>query len=157
MSVSAKRLDLHAVPKTMRAAAIDHTGGPAVLSIRSLSVPELGANEVLTAVDTARVGGWDADMREGWSPSGRTHFPLVLGTDGAGIVAAVGSRVRRFKPSDRVYAYVWDNPKVASTPNTSPSERKPLLTYLNRSTSSMPARFLSQGLLRSRASTTRCM
>jgi NADPH:quinone reductase len=111
MSVNAKRLDVHAVPKTMRAAAIDHPGRPAVLSIRSLSVPELGANEVLIAVDTAGVGGWDADMREGWSPSGRTHFPLVLGTDGAGIVAAVGSRVRRFKPGDRVYAYVWDNPK----------------------------------------------
>ena len=76
------------IPKTMRAAAIDHPGGPAVLSIHSLPVPELGANEVLIAVDTAGVGGWDADMREGWSPSGRTHFPLVLGTDGAGIVAA---------------------------------------------------------------------
>ncbi len=35
----------------------------------------------------------------------------MLGSDGAGIVAAVGSRVRRLKPGDRVYAYAWDNPK----------------------------------------------
>jgi NADPH:quinone reductase len=111
MSVNAKGLDVHTIPKAMHAAASDHPGGPAVLSIHSLPVPELGANEVLIAVDTAGVGGWDADMRDGWSPSGRIHFPLVLGTDGAGIVAAVGSRVRRFKPGDRVFAYAWDNPK----------------------------------------------
>jgi NADPH:quinone reductase len=120
MSVNAKRLDVHAIPKAMHAAAIDHPGGPAVLSIHSLPVPELGANEVLIAVDTAGVGGWDADMRDGWSPSGRIHFPPVLGTDGAGIVAAVGSRVRRFKPGDRVFAYAWDNPKGGFLPNTSP-------------------------------------
>src|SRR5258707_5438740 len=111
MSVNAKRLDVDAVPKTMHAAAIDRPGGPEVLAIRALPVPQLDANEVLIAGYTAGVGGWDADMREGWSPSGRTHFPLVLGSDGAGIVAAVGSRVRRLKPGDRVYAYAWDNPK----------------------------------------------
>src|SRR6185503_160689 len=34
-----------------------------------------------------------------------------LGTDGSGVVAAVGSRVRRFKPGDQVYGYSWMNPK----------------------------------------------
>jgi NADPH:quinone reductase-like Zn-dependent oxidoreductase len=53
----------------MRAAAIDRFGGPEVLSIHSLPVPVPNAREVLIAVDTAGVGGWDADMREGWSPS----------------------------------------------------------------------------------------
>src|SRR5260370_39222362 len=102
MSVHAKKLEVHAVPKTMRAAAIDHPGGPEVLSIHSLPVPALDANEVLIAVDTAGGGGWDADMRDGWSPSGRTHFSLVLGRDGAGIRAAVGSGGSPVEPRERV-------------------------------------------------------
>jgi NADPH:quinone reductase-like Zn-dependent oxidoreductase len=51
-------------------------------------------------------------MRDGWSPDGRRpRFPLVLGTDGSGTIAAVGSRVRRFEPGDIVYAYSFANPK----------------------------------------------
>jgi NADPH:quinone reductase-like Zn-dependent oxidoreductase len=95
----------------MAAVAIDRFGGPEVLSIHSLPVPVPEDDEVLIAVDTAGVGSWDADIRDGWSPNGRTHFPLVLGTDGSGTVSAVGSRVRRFKLGDRVYAYSWANPK----------------------------------------------
>jgi NADPH:quinone reductase len=95
----------------MRAAAIDRFGGPEVLSIHRLPVPTPGAREVLIALHAAGVGGWDADMRSGWSPGGRTRFPLVLGTDGAGTIAAVGSRVRGFRIGDRVYAYSFDNPK----------------------------------------------
>jgi NADPH:quinone reductase-like Zn-dependent oxidoreductase len=100
-----------AVPKTMQVAAIDRFGEPTVLSIHTLPVPIPDADEVLIAVDTAGVGSWDADIRNGWFPSGKPHFPLVLGVDGAGIVAAVGSRVRRFEPGERVYAYAWNNPK----------------------------------------------
>jgi NADPH:quinone reductase-like Zn-dependent oxidoreductase len=99
------------VPTEMRAAAIDRFGGPEVLTLHTLPVPALDATEVLIAIDTAGVGPWDADMRAGWSPNGRTHFPLVLGTDGAGSIAAVGARVRRLQPGDLVYSYSFDNPK----------------------------------------------
>jgi NADPH2:quinone reductase len=100
------------VPKTMRAAAIGRFGGPEVLSLHSLPVPVPEAGEVLIAVDTAGVGKWDAAIRDGWSPSGRRpHFPLVLGTDGAGLVAAHGARVRHVAVGDRVYSYSWDNKK----------------------------------------------
>ena len=111
MSESDLKSASHTIPKTMCAAAIDRFCGPEVLSLHSLPVPGLDPDEVLIAVDTAGVGGWDADMRDGWSPSGHTRFPLVLRTDGAGIVAEVGSRVRRFKIGDQVYAYSWANPK----------------------------------------------
>jgi NADPH:quinone reductase-like Zn-dependent oxidoreductase len=100
------------VPMMMRAAAIDRFGGPDVLTLHVLRVPDIDADEVLIAVHTAGVGGWDADIREGWWPDDEPpRFPLVLGTDGSGRIAAVGSRVRRFAPGDLVYAYSFANPK----------------------------------------------
>lgn len=99
------------VPKTMRAAAIGRFGPPSVLKIYELPVPRVGTQEILIALDTAGVGSWDADIRAGWWPEGRPRFPLVLGTDGSGRIAAVGSRVRRFRVGDRAYAYGFTNPK----------------------------------------------
>jgi NADPH:quinone reductase len=99
------------IPHTMPAAAIDHFGGPEVLTLHIVPVPAIDADEVLIALDMAGAGPWDADIREGWYPGGKPRFPLVLGVDGAGIVAAVGSRVRRLKVGDKVYSYSWANPK----------------------------------------------
>ena len=99
------------IPHTMPAAAIDHFGGPEVLTLHNVPVPAVGEREVLIALDTAGVGPWDADMREGWYPGGKPRFPLVLGVDGAGVIATVGSRVRRLKVGDKVYSYSWANPK----------------------------------------------
>src|SRR5437899_5536935 len=59
------------VPERMRAIAIDRFGGPEVLTMHTLPVPVPGASEVLIAVHTAEVGQWDADMRSGWSLSGK--------------------------------------------------------------------------------------
>lgn len=99
------------IPETMRAAAIDRFGGPEVITIHHLPMPQVEAGEVLIALDTAGVGSWDADMRAGWYPAGKPRFPLVLGTDGAGTIAAIGPGVRRFKLGDRAYAYSFANPK----------------------------------------------
>jgi NADPH:quinone reductase-like Zn-dependent oxidoreductase len=44
---------MHKIPKVMRADTIDRFGGPEVLSIDSLPVPELEAREVLIAMHTA--------------------------------------------------------------------------------------------------------
>jgi NADPH:quinone reductase-like Zn-dependent oxidoreductase len=101
----------HTIPTIMQAAAIDRFGGPEELTLHHLPVPKINERDVLIAVHTAGVGGWDADIRGGWWPGGRKHFPLILGTDGSGTVAAVGARVRRFKGGEKVYAYSWNNPK----------------------------------------------
>jgi NADPH2:quinone reductase len=96
----------------MRAAALDRFGGPEVLTLHVLPVPEVGSSDVLIAMHTVGVGSWDAAIRDGWWPEGkRPRPPLVVGTDGAGTIAAVGSRVRRFAVGDRVYAYAFRNPK----------------------------------------------
>ena len=99
------------IPKTMRAVAIDHFGGPEVLTLHSLPVPVPEPHEVLIRLHTAGVGGWDAQMRGGWWPEGRPRFPAVLGSDGAGTIAAVGSRVRRLQVGEKVYAYSFNNAK----------------------------------------------
>jgi NADPH2:quinone reductase len=99
------------IPKTMRAAAIDRFGGASVLKVHQVPTPMPDAGEVLIAVHAAGVGSWDGDMRGGWWPGGKPKFPLVLGTDGSGVVAAVGTRVRRFSVGDLVYGYAWMNPK----------------------------------------------
>jgi NADPH:quinone reductase-like Zn-dependent oxidoreductase len=98
------------VPETMHAAAIDAFGGPEVLALRQLPVPAVDKDDVLIAVDTAAVGGWDAEMRAGSYPGG-LHFPLVLGTDGSGKIVAMGSHVRRFRIGDAVYSSSFANPK----------------------------------------------
>src|SRR4051794_32175933 len=95
-----------AVPRTMKAAAIDRFGPPSVLKLSDLPTPEPEADQILIAVHTAGVGGWDAEIRAGeWPlPGPRKRFPMVLGMDGAGTVVAKGSRVRRFAIGDRVWS-----------------------------------------------------
>lgn len=97
------------IPKNMKAIVIDRFGGPEVLHVATTPVPEPDEDEVLIRVNMSGIGVWDPWMREGGASS--RSFPLVLGSDGAGIVAAVGPNVERFKIGDRVYGYVYDNPK----------------------------------------------
>jgi NADPH:quinone reductase-like Zn-dependent oxidoreductase len=93
----------------MRAAAIDRKGGPEVLTLHQIPVPQPKPDEVLIALDTVGVGPWDIDVRERLSYWKNQKFPVVLGVDGAGTVAALGAEVRGFKVGDAVYSYVWDN------------------------------------------------
>ena len=100
------------IPSVMKTAAVDHFGPPSAIKVHEQPVPKPGPGEVLIRLDTAGVGSWDPAIRDGsWRPPGRTRFPLVLGTDGAGVVVAKGARVRRFHIGDRVYAYEFGNPK----------------------------------------------
>ena len=97
------------IPTTMKAAVIDKFGGPGVLHLAAIPVPEPGEREILVRVQAAGIGSWDPWIREGGMGSG--PFPMVLGSDGAGTVVAVGAKVKRFKAGDKIYAYTFDNPK----------------------------------------------
>jgi NADPH:quinone reductase len=98
------------LPAAMRAVAMERFGGPEVLTVKTLPVPEVDAGDVLIAVDTAGVGGGDAGVRSG-PPDGKELLPRVPGDDGSGYIAAVGSRIRRFEVGDKVYALSRNNPK----------------------------------------------
>src|SRR5215470_17813251 len=93
------------VPHTMFAEAIDRFGPPEVLRAHELPVPEVGPTEIAIELHSAGVGFWDAKIRDGAWADDDVRFPLVLGTDGAGVVVARGSRVRRFSAGDRVWAF----------------------------------------------------
>jgi len=100
--------------KTMRAIALDRFGGPETLKVQTIPTPEPDADEILIHVECAGVGAWDPFEREGGFVEvlgQKPEFPYVLGTDGAGTVAAVGEKVKDFKEGDRVYAAVLGNPK----------------------------------------------
>src|SRR5205814_8802088 len=103
-------LPMHMKPATattMRAAALDRFGGVETIQIKALPVPEPGPDEVLLRVEAAGVGVWDPYEREGEFAKmfgQKPRFPYVLGSDGAGTVAAVGEQVRHLKEGDRAYA-----------------------------------------------------
>ena len=93
------------IPQNMKAVAIDRYGGPEVLHVADLPVPSPGADEVLIRLHAAGIGVWDPEVRSGEFEIGDRRFPKIIGNDGAGEVVAVGSRVKRVRPGDQVYAY----------------------------------------------------
>jgi len=100
--------------QTMQAVALDKFGGPEALKIQNLPIPQIEAQEVLIRVAAAGVGAWDPFEREGRFVEilgMKPTFPYVLGTDGAGTIAAVGKDVKNFKVGDRVYAAELGNRK----------------------------------------------
>lgn len=98
----------------MRAVAIDRFGGVDTLTLKTLPIPEIGPDEVLVRLELAGVGEWDRFEREGGYAEMlgmQPAFPYVLGSEGAGTVAAVGERVSGFAAGDRVYAIGFLNPR----------------------------------------------
>jgi NADPH:quinone reductase len=103
-----------ATKTTMRSIAINRFGGVETLSLQIRPIPGLDPDEILIHVESAGVGVWDPFEREGGFAklfNIEPKFPYVLGTDGAGTVEAVGSRVKKFKVGDLVYAFSMMNPK----------------------------------------------
>jgi NADPH:quinone reductase-like Zn-dependent oxidoreductase len=99
---------------TMKAVVLDRFGGPEELAMRNIPVPDIGSNELLIRVEYAGVGEWDIFEREGGyaeTLGTKPEFPYILGSEGAGSVAALGENVRGFNIGDRVYASGFLNPK----------------------------------------------
>jgi NADPH2:quinone reductase len=90
----------------MRAIQIDRTGGPEVLQVGDLTVPEPRAGEIRVRNQAIGVNFIDTYHRTGLY---KLDLPAVLGVEGAGIVDAVGASVASFAVGDRI-AYVCKSP-----------------------------------------------
>ncbi len=87
----------------MRAVAYRHarpvTADDALIDV-DIDRPEPGPHDLLVKVEAVSVNPVDTKVRRNNDPNGSVK---VLGFDAAGIVAAVGSGVRLFKPGDAVW------------------------------------------------------
>jgi len=102
------------IPTQMRAIAIDSFGGVEKLRLQTLAVPTVDAGEVLIHVSYAGVAVWDPIEREGIFAEMmniQPRFPMILGSEGAGEVVAVGPGVTKPGVGDQVYAVGFLNPK----------------------------------------------
>jgi alcohol dehydrogenase len=89
----------------MKAFLVDRYGGPDRMRAGETPDPEVGENDVLIQIHAAGVNPIDFKIRNGeFKQIMPDHFPLILGNEAAGVVLRVGSRVRRFKQGDEVYA-----------------------------------------------------
>ena len=87
-----------AIPTTMRAAVYR---GVNDVRVETVPVPKIGAGELLVRVHTCGICGTDLKKIS----SGSHSAPRIFGHETSGVVAAVGSEVKQFKPGDRVVVF----------------------------------------------------
>ena len=85
----------------MQAISQDELGGPEVLKLVTLPIPEPGISEILVRVHAASVNPIDGANRQNGALVGQP--PFVLGWDICGAVEAVGPGVTLYKPGDVVF------------------------------------------------------
>src|SRR5271170_2950761 len=83
----------------MKAILIKQTGGPEVLQLADLPVPQPKPNEAVVKIAASGVNFIDVYQREGRY---KVPLPFVLGQEGTGVVTAIGSDVKLVKVGDRV-------------------------------------------------------
>src|SRR5437016_2647425 len=89
----------------MKAFIVDRYGSADRVRASEVPDPEMREDDVLIEVHAAGVNPLDSKIRDGeFKLLLPYRLPLILGNELAGVVIRAGSRVRRFKPGDEVYA-----------------------------------------------------
>ena len=95
----------------MKAVRLHAFGGPEVLQYEDAAIPAVAPGEVLVQVHAASLNPPDLYLRDGyralpkeWRPD--ATFPLILGTDVSGVVAAVGEDVTTLAVGDEVFGMI---------------------------------------------------
>ncbi len=85
----------------MRAACIAKHGELEEIAVRDIEAPKPGHDELIVRMKFAALNHLDYFVTKGW-PGLELKMPHVLGSDGAGIVEAVGPSVTQFQVGDTV-------------------------------------------------------
>src|SRR5690606_12142951 len=88
----------------MKSIVISKPGGPEVLRIVAVDLPEVKADEVLVRVQAAGINRPDIFQRKGNYPAPAGVPKDIPGLEVSGIVERCGAQVGRWKPGDEVCA-----------------------------------------------------
>lgn len=86
----------------MKAAFYHQPGPPDVIEFGDLPAPECGPTQILMRVAAVAVNPIDTYIRAGWIPHPAPR-PTIVGCDAAGVVSAVGQRVKNFRVGDPIW------------------------------------------------------
>src|SRR5882724_13353195 len=93
----------------MKALIFKRYGGPYQITFADTPRPMPKPDEILVQVHAAGLNPIDYAIPKGtFKPMLRFQLPATLGSDLAGVVVEVGSRVTRFKAGDAVFASIFD-------------------------------------------------
>jgi len=93
----------------MKALVLKRYGGAEPLAFADVARPTIGPDDILVKVRAAGVNPIDNMIPKGmFKPILKFQLPATMGSDFAGVVVEIGSRVSRFQPGDAVYGSVFD-------------------------------------------------
>jgi NADPH:quinone reductase-like Zn-dependent oxidoreductase len=85
----------------MKAVVFHEHGSLENVTLADIPIPEIGPHDVLLEVKAAALNRLDLWVLAGW-PGLNLKLPHIMGSDGAGVISAVGTAVQGFAPGDRV-------------------------------------------------------
>ena len=139
----------------MKAIFYEEYGSPDVLQLKEVQKPTPKGNEVLIKVCAASLNASDGEFLKG-SPFYVRMWGLfkpkykILGSDVAGIVEAVGKKVKQFKVGDAVFGdimYSWGSfAEYVCAPENELLIKPPEITYEEAATLPQAALVALQGL-----------
>jgi zinc-binding alcohol dehydrogenase/oxidoreductase len=101
----------------MNAIVLEETGGPEVLRIKSVPDPVPGPGEAVVELRAAALNRRDIFVRKGIA---RSPLPVIPGSDGAGVVRALGPGATGLEVGDEVVilpSLAWGGGEAAPGPN----------------------------------------
>lgn len=100
------------------------TGGPDVLQVRDVPIPEPGRDEVLVRMIATSVNGVDLTLRRGDGRTKPLRRPRLTGVDVCGVVERAGAAVHGLKAGDLVWGNAGPDRGTATTQHPSTSSAR---------------------------------